>query len=45
MTYDNDSEVQALARCYQFEIKLIAMKNTHHAKKAELIIGMDLTWL
>ncbi|MGL5081233.1 MAG: DNA adenine methylase [Microcoleaceae cyanobacterium] len=45
MTYDNDSEVQALASRCKFETKLIAMKNTHHAKKTELIIGKDLTWL
>lgn len=45
MTYDNDSEVRALASRYQFATKLIAMKNTHHAKKAELIIGKELTWL
>lgn len=45
MTYDNDSEVQALSSRCKFETKLIAMKNTHHAKKTELIIGKDLTWL
>ncbi|MGI0494572.1 DNA adenine methylase [Alkalinema pantanalense CENA528] len=45
MTYDNDSKVQELADRCNFETKLIAMKNTHHAKKTELIIGKDLTWL
>lgn len=45
MTYDNDSEVHELAGRCNFETKLIAMKNTHHAKKTELIIGKDLTWL
>jgi DNA adenine methylase len=45
MTYDNASEVQALASRCKFETQLIAMKNTHHAKKTELIIGKDLTWL
>jgi DNA adenine methylase len=45
LTYDNDSQVQLWANKYQFETKLIAMKNTHHAKKTELMIGKDLTWL
>lgn len=45
MTYDNDSKVQELADHCNFETKLIAMKNTHHAKKTELIIGKNLTWL
>jgi DNA adenine methylase len=45
MTYDDASEVQAMASRCKFEMKLIAMKNTHHAKKIELIIGKDLTWL
>jgi DNA adenine methylase len=45
MTYDDASEVQAMASRCKFETRLIAMKNTHHAKKTELIIGKDLTWL
>jgi DNA adenine methylase len=45
MTYDDASEVQAMASRFKFDTKLIAMKNTHHAKKTELIIGKDLTWL
>jgi DNA adenine methylase len=45
MTYDDDIEVRAMVRRYRFEAELIAMKNTHHAKKTELIIGEDLTWL
>jgi DNA adenine methylase len=45
MTYDNNSKVQELASHCNFETKLIAMKNTHHAQKTELIIGKDLTWL
>jgi DNA adenine methylase len=45
MTYDHDNEVQTMANYYKFETKLIAMKNTHHAKKTELIIGKDLEWL
>jgi DNA adenine methylase len=45
MTYDDDSEVRAMASRCKFETKLTAMKNTHHAKKTELIIGKDLTSL
>jgi DNA adenine methylase len=45
MTYDDASKVQEMASRYKFETRLIAMKNTHHAKKTELIIGKDLTWL
>jgi DNA adenine methylase len=45
MTYDDAGEVRAMARRYRFEAELIAMKNTHHAKKTELILGKDLTWL
>jgi DNA adenine methylase len=37
--------VRAMASRCKFETKLIAMKNTHHAKKTELILGKDLTWL
>jgi DNA adenine methylase len=43
MTYDDASEVQKMARRWKFETRLIAMKNTHHAKKTELIIGKNLT--
>jgi DNA adenine methylase len=43
--YDDDSEMQAMESRYKFEMKLIAMKNTHHAKKTALIIGRELTWL
>jgi DNA adenine methylase len=45
MTYDDVSEVQAVASRCKFETKLIAMKNTHHAMKTELIIGKSLTFL
>jgi DNA adenine methylase len=45
MTYDNAEEVQSLVRRYNFEMKTIAMKSTHHAAMSELIIGRDLSWL
>jgi DNA adenine methylase len=44
MTYDNTPEVQKLADWYGLEALPIAMKNTHHAKMTELLIGRDLDW-
>lgn len=45
LTYDNTAEIAALAREYSFETHAVAMKNTHHAKMTELLIGKDLSWL
>ena len=45
MTYDNADEVKELARRHEFSTRLIPMKNTHHAKMQELVIGRDLTWM
>ena len=44
MTYDNTPEVRCLAEKHGFDTETIAMKNTHHAKKTELLIGRDLSW-
>jgi len=44
MTYDDAPEVRDLALAHHFEVRLVAMKNTHHAKMQELLIGRDLTW-
>lgn len=44
MTYSNDRAVQSLAKKYGLTTKEIAMKNTHHAKMTELLIGRDLSW-
>lgn len=44
MTYDNADELHDLARQYAFDTLLIPMKNTHHAKMRELLIGRDLNW-
>ena len=44
MTYDNADGVKELAARYGFDTEIIAMKNTHHAKMTELLIGRDLTW-
>lgn len=45
MTYDNAGEVQEMARKYGFQLRLIPMKNTHHATMEELVIGKDLSWM
>src|SRR3989338_612425 len=38
MTYDNALEVRELAKRHGFQIKPIAMKNTHNAEMTELVI-------
>ncbi len=45
MSYDHTSEVLELARKHGFETRGISMKNTHHAKMQELLIGRDLSWV
>lgn len=45
MTYDDASGVRELARKYNFDIELVAMKSTHHAVHTELLIGRDLEWV
>jgi len=45
MTYDNADEVKKLARRHGFQMRLIPMKNTHHAQMEELVIGKDLSWM
>ena len=45
MSYDNTPEIQALAREFGFETRHVAMKNTHHARMTELLIGRDLSWV
>ena len=45
MSYDNTEEVRALANRFGFSSRPVAMKNTHHAKMTELLIGRDLSWL
>lgn len=44
MTYDNDRDVQDLARRHGLDTLPIPMKNTHHAEMTELLIGRDLDW-
>ena len=45
MSYDNTLRLLDLAKQHGFESRPIAMKNTHHAKMTELLIGRDLSWL
>lgn len=45
MTYDNAEGVRELAAKYNLDTELIPMKNTHHAKMTELLIGRDLSWV
>jgi DNA adenine methylase len=45
MTYDDTKDVRVLAQTHNFNIKNVAMKNTHHAQMTELLISRDLDWL
>lgn len=45
MTYDDATELHDLANQYGFDTMLISMKNTHHAKMKELLIGRNLDWV
>jgi len=45
MTYDNAEEVKQMARHHGFQMRLLPMKNTHHATMEELVIGRDLSWM
>jgi DNA adenine methylase len=45
MTYDNCAGVRHFAQAHHFDMEAVAMKNTHHAKMTELLIGKNLDWL
>ena len=45
MTYDNAVGIHELADKYGFDTQPVAMKNTHHAKMTELLIGKNLDWV
>jgi len=45
LTYDNTQEIAALAKEFGFDSEVVAMKNTHHARMTELLIGKNLSWL
>ncbi len=44
MTYDNTEEIRQLARKYSLDTEGIAMKNTHNARKTELLVARNLSW-
>ncbi len=44
MTYDDSEEIRQLAAKAGFQLRLVAMKNTHNSKMMELLIGKDLSW-
>lgn len=44
MTYDDADGVRELATIYGFDTEVVAMKNKHHAKMTELLVGRDLNW-
>lgn len=45
MTYDDAEGVRELAARHGFATRLVAMKNTHHAKMTELLISRNLDWV
>jgi DNA adenine methylase len=45
MTYENAEGIRQLAEAHHFDYQAVAMKNTHHARMTELLIGRDLSWL
>ncbi|MBC7255222.1 MAG: DNA adenine methylase [Chloroflexi bacterium] len=45
MTYEEAEEVKEMARRCGFQMRLVPMRNTHHAIMKELVIGKDLFWL
>ena len=45
LTYDDAPDVRALAERHGFDIAAVAMKNTHHARMTELLIGCSLDWV
>lgn len=44
MTYENAEGVRELAKRYGFDMQLVSMKSTHHARMTELLIGRNLDW-
>lgn len=45
MSYDNDREIQDMAKEFGFQYRPVRMKNTHHTEMTELLISRDLDWL
>jgi DNA adenine methylase len=45
MSYQNGDTVRRIAAQHNLACRSVAMKNTHHARQTELLIGRDLGWL
>ncbi|MBX3047665.1 MAG: DNA adenine methylase [Anaerolineales bacterium] len=45
MTYDDSEEVRSLAVENGFEVKPVDMTGTHNARRTELLVGRNLSWL
>ena len=45
MTYDDAEGVREMARKHNFQMRTVAMRNTHHAEMKELLIGRNLDWV
>ncbi len=45
MTYSDDQYIHKFTQQCRLETKRVAMKNTHHAKMTELLIGHNLDWV
>lgn len=45
LTYDDAPDVRELAAKHSLEVEQVAMKNTHHAKMTELLIGRNMQWI
>lgn len=44
VTYDNTPEISCLADEFGYDKRCVRMKNTHHARKTELLIGTNFDW-
>jgi len=45
ITYDDSPQIAYLARKAGLQTKTVPMKNTHHSRKLELLIGRNLGWV
>jgi len=45
LSYDDADTIRRLAAEHGLQVRTVCMKNTHHARKKELLISRDLTWL
>ena len=45
ITYDNCDQIADLARSRGLDTRTVPMKNTHHGRQMELLIGRNLDWV